>query len=404
MPMRGRSLWDRIPAGTRLDLVPILTTGFLAQAGSLTAALIVRLKDGIPFDQVPNPVPVNDLTAVFLFLNFTVVFWFGYRTLRNAVVKGADVSLDAKVVGLAAAFITALELYSHALKTGRPELLSYGLLVLFYVFFVPFFLVRPLTPPATEGDNTKETARQALAGAELVLHALAPCAAATIVCSLYFSLLNDGVAVAGHTVVPAFVRDFLGVSGRTESWGFSPGILGVGWLPALLVTSRAKIFGGDPGFYGLDRSAKLWLLAGALIINVAIALAMIRGANLVPANPPPPAWALVAIRAGLAALLTAVFLLSYFAGVTLSRLALPRPIATLFTAAAFGIAGAVAGLALLWIREQFGSFTPPMLHLVWMHGGGFVLAYAAGRGALALLRRRLPDITPDPGNIQGAII
>jgi hypothetical protein len=195
-------LWRQIPAKTRLDLVPILSTGLLVQAGSSSAELIVRLKDGVPFTSKPNPASVDDITAILLFVNFAIAFWFGYRTLKDAVANREDVRLDAKVVGLAAAFLTALELYSLALKQARPELLSYGLLVLFYVFVVPYFLVRLLTAAKAE-SGLEETARQALAGMELVLYALTPSAVVVIVCSLYFSVLNDGLALWG---IPSSAR------------------------------------------------------------------------------------------------------------------------------------------------------------------------------------------------------
>jgi hypothetical protein len=65
----GHSLWDQVPSTSRLELIPIVTTGFLAQAGSLTAALFVRLGGGTPYGQAPNPVAVNDLTGLFIFAN-----------------------------------------------------------------------------------------------------------------------------------------------------------------------------------------------------------------------------------------------------------------------------------------------------------------------------------------------
>ena len=392
----GGSLWSRIPAETRLDLIPIVSTGLLAKGGPLTAALIVWLARGERLDQNPHLRSVGDLAGIFLFVNFIVVFGFGYRTLKNAIAKDVDVSLDVKVIGLGAAFVTVLELYSFALQSARPELLAYCLLVLFYVFFAPFFLVRRLTPEPDQPTAGSETARQSLAAMELVVCALLACGAAVIACSIYFSLLNDGVPI-GHPR-SSFVRDVLEVKGRAEFWGFSPGILGIGWLPALLATSASAGAAGDGARYGLDGRSTVILLAGTLLINAVVAMALIDSGNFIPADAPQPLWVSLTIKVGLATLLTGAFLLAFFAMCALRRMSRSAGAAELLSIIVFAIAGAAAGFAVILIRRWVGACSPVELHLLWMHAGGFVLAYAAGGLAGWMLKRRrwLTSVVPNP--------
>jgi hypothetical protein len=199
----------------------------------------------------------------------------------------------------------------------------------------------------------------------------------------------------GHPLIGAFIRDYLHIGARAEFWGFSPGILGIGWLPAVLIVSVSRKCASGTALYGLDRNGKAWVLIATLIINAVIALAMIDGQSLVPTFPPAPNWTLAMIKSGFAVAITSAFLLAFFAARWLGRWVVLKLVAEALSGGAFGVAGAVIGLAVVWIRAWFGAATPVMLNLPWMHAGGFALAYAAGASTLAVLRYRLPGVVPD---------
>src|SRR5262249_31208624 len=158
--------------------------------------------------------------------------WFAYQTLSQTVAKGGEISINAKVIGLSAAFVTTLELYSYALKSDQPERLSYALLALFYFFFVPFFFVRNLSsnaPNDTAPPQGRAIAVHALAAFELIVLAILACAVTVFVCSVYFVVMNDGLSIGGVPLVRSFIQQVLGQTARTEFWVVGPGILGAGW-------------------------------------------------------------------------------------------------------------------------------------------------------------------------------
>ena len=338
--------------------------------------------------------------GILIFLNFVVIFWFGYRSLKDSVETSSEVSVNAKVIGLAAAFVTFIDLYSFALKAGRPELLAYGLVVLFYILVVPFMLVRLLGHESSGIDDPtsgeKLTAIQALKAMELVVWGLVACAAAVIVCSLYFVLLNEGIRVGGENLVPAFVRDGLQQTGRTEFWGFSPGILGIAWLPAVFLTATTS-FVDPPAVFGLDRRGKAWLLAGAAITSIVLSWAMIDIRNLAPGLYPVSTVAALGLKAGLAILILAAFLAAYAAARAIDRRRGSDAIASLVGLVTFFAGGALVGLCLVGLKSWSIPADPALKHLVWMHGLGFALAFASGRCALYLLGTRRSDIAPRIG-------
>lgn len=383
----NETLWSRIPRSTKRELVPILTTGFLAQSGALTAALLVRLRDGVPWDQQPNQQAVSDLNAIFIVLNFVVILWFGYVTLNEAVAKGGEISLNAKLVGLGSAFITSLELYSYALKSGEPERLVYTLAVLFFVFVVPFFLIRPLDRAAPQPAVGNTAAVHALAAYEVVVYALIIGTVSLVFDSLYFVLLNDGGRVLGHELIPAFVER-ISRHGRAEFWGISPGSLGLGWLVSIFLSATVSRDG--MGRFGPDGHGRLLILAGVLIINILIGVAMIGDTSVVSVNGP-RTFTLVSLKAWLAVFMTGAFLLAFLAARRLWRLA-PPAAASIAGLACFAFAGAALGAMLVLIRNRLGDGSASNLHLIWMHAGGFVIAYICGLVAMRWMSKLLPDV------------
>ncbi|SIT55837.1 membrane hypothetical protein [Mesorhizobium prunaredense] len=177
--MIGHSLWDRVPQKLRLGLVPILTTALLVQAGSQTATLLSCLSRGMPFCDNPSKLSVTDIQGLLILVNFVVVFWFAYRTLGELVTKPGPISLDVKVIGLGTAFLSRVEIYGYALRNGVPERLVFILPVIFFVFIVPFVLLRD-TRASGNIDDPSETARQAYSALRQVVVAFVACAAATV--------------------------------------------------------------------------------------------------------------------------------------------------------------------------------------------------------------------------------
>ncbi|ACE99648.1 hypothetical protein IP86_17420 [Rhodopseudomonas sp. AAP120] len=384
----NETLWARIPRSTKRELVPILTTGFLAQSGALTAALLVRLRDGVPWDQQPNQQAVSDVNAIFIVLNFVVILWFGYVTLNEAVAKRDEISLNAKLVGLGSAFITSLEFYSYALKSGEPERLVYTLAVLFFVFMVPFFLIRPLdragAQPASEGNTS---AVHALAAYELVVYALITGTVCLVFDSLYFVLLNDGGRLLGHELIPAFVER-ISRHGRAEFWGISPGSFGLGWLVSIFLSTTVSRVG--MGRFGPDRHDRLLVLAGALTINILIGVTMIGDTSVASVNGL-RTITLVSLKAWLAVFMTGAFLLGFLAARQLWRVA-PPAAASIAGLACFAFAGAALGAMLVLIRNRLGDSSTSNLHLIWMHAGGFAITYIFGLVAMRRMSKLLPDV------------
>ena len=389
------SLWDQVPRTTRLELVPILTTGFLAQGGSLTAAILVRLFT--PPHKSPGPDAVSDLTGLFIFLNFVVILWFAYQTLSQTVTKGGEISLNAKIIGLSAAFVTTLELYSYALKSDQPERLAYALLLPFYVFIVPFVLIRRL-PSYAASDGTqpqgREIALHALAALELIVLAILACAATVFLCSVYFVIMNDGSSIGGLQLIPSFIQQTLGQTARTEFWVIGPGILGAGWLPGILaVAMSVKCSAGETMTFGLDRKGKVWLIAGAFVINALLAIAAISGSSITLGTSSAPTT-LLGLKIVIAVVATTLFLLAFAMARLVGGRTWSRAIMVIVQLITFAMTGALFGLMLMLLKISLGGSAATWANLIWMHSTGFALAYAVGAASLAFFQRSFPDIPP----------
>lgn len=278
MQQKARSLWEQLPSDLRLALIPIVATALLVEAGQETAELIVRLRDGIASDiPLPNPTPAYDLWGLFIVVNFGIVFWFGYRTLRDTVNSGTEIKLDAQLIGLASAFVTALQVYKYALKTAHPERMFYAGMLMFYAFFVPFVLMRGtwnLIEVENAASERRQIAIQAFLCLELLAFSLVPSISTIIVCSAYFSIFNDGIAVGGITILGSFVKDVLHHSERSEFWGFSPAILGIGWFEAVILLAKPMKRSPEVVEFELDRKGKYWVALATVAINLVLGLSL----------------------------------------------------------------------------------------------------------------------------------
>lgn len=399
MQDQAPSLWRQIPLATRIELVPIVSTALLVQAGPTTAELIVRFNHLTAFRAPVNPASLEDVTGILLLLNFAIVFWFGWCALRDALAKTGDVSVNAKLIGLATAVLTLADLYSYATKGAHPERLAFGLPLLFYAFVVPFFVVRPLAglrEPTHEATQDRRVAVHAAGAIELLLSAIVPCVGTVLACSLYFAVLNDGLSMAGAQVIPSLVASVLGQAGRAEFWGFSPGVLGIGWLPAVLATGTFEQKDPDPVTLGIRGRGTAVLLAGTLAICAVLGICLISDGDLILGAAPPESSAalLLGAKAVLGIAVPCAFLGAFSLARAVDRRSLERWVAIPLQAIGFALAGGVIGLIVSGLRMWLGGTAPFAYVLAAMHAGGFVLAYLAGLMSIRALRKRLPDISP----------
>lgn len=388
--MTRSSLWRNMPEATRLQLVPIVTTLVLVQAGATTAELIVRAMNGTPFGQTAHAVSATDIQGVLLLLNLVVVLWFARRALKEATDKAGQVSLDAKVIGLGTAFATGLELYEYATKSGHPERLTVALLLLFYVFVVPFFLVKgPAIEKADSGDG-RRVAEQASATLELLLYAVVPCVGSAIACSAYYAVLNDGLKVAGLQLIPSITAPWTSPYGRTEFWCFNPGFLGVGWL--MLITLFGVRGRTQPGALCLSFSGKSLVVLATVVTSILLAVFLIGDTSVIINSQANLSTPLNKAKAAVAV----IVLLTFSVGFALARTAanLPTALSVLVQTIAFAFAGVLAGSAVVGIRYLLAGAANHAVELVALHAGGYTIAFVAGRSALFFIEGRFPEIRP----------
>ncbi|RWE07695.1 MAG: hypothetical protein EOS23_26615 [Mesorhizobium sp.] len=376
--MIGHSLWDRVPQKLRLGLVPILTTALLVQAGSQTATLLSCLSRGTPFCDNPSKLSVTDIQGLLILVNFVVVFWFAYRTLGELVTKPGPISLDVKVIGLGTAFLSSVEIYGYALRNGVPERLVFVLPVIFFVFIVPFVLLRDGRADGNI-DDPSETARQAYSALRQIVVAFVACAAATVAGSVYFVLLNEGLHFGATIFTPPLLP-------AQEAWVFNPAILGMGWIPVLCMALKSD--GSNPNVVplGMTTAGARCLLIAPLLINAAIGIVLIGDGNILAA-PGHASWALW-LAACLGAGLTIVFMAAFFFS---QRFGFDAFSGVVAGAAIFAAAGALAGLATAGLRSGFGGDAAWSTSAI-IHAGGFAIAFLTGVAALRLMRRTFPDL------------
>lgn len=405
VPTPRASLWETIPPAVRTQLVPIFTTLFLVKAGQTTAELLVRLTKGTPFCAMgtvadraactPSSVAVADVQGVLLLLNFVVILWFARLGLKEALEKPGEIKLDAKLVGLGTAFATALELYDYATKAGVPERIVLALLVFLYVFVVPFFLVEGARAPAEASAETRSrsAAMQAQAAFDLLAYAVIPCVLAALAGGLYFVVLNEGASLLGHPLLSSTIDTIpRRALGRVEFWGFSPGFLGMGWLPAVLLVAVRRCSSVNGGGSSLSAAGKALILGATVVTGMLFAIALIGNDSLIPLAENHGSWPLRVAKAALAFAILAAFLAA-FLGARLTRqlhpaLALPLQVAT------FAAMGAATGGVLAGLRSYFMGSVEQAPTLIALHAGGFVVALLAGRLGLLLVERKIPELRP----------
>ncbi|RWG95543.1 hypothetical protein [Mesorhizobium sp.] len=380
--MLDRSIWDQVPGNLRLGLVPVLTTALLVQSGAQTATVLSCLSQGALFCNRPaNDLSVIDIQGILILINFAVVFWFAYRTLGETVAKGGQISLDVKVIGLGTAFISSFEIYGYALKNAVPERLVFVLPIVFFVFVVPFVLLRRPGSYAPSDDGG-DIARQAYSALRLVVAALVVCVAVTLAGSLYYVLLNEGLHFGTATMLkPLVMRDV---------WVFNPAILGLGWLAALCISLRSDGSKTDVMPLEVTPAGLRTLLIVPGLINAAIAVVMISDSNI--ANTPVSTsqdLELSFAKAALGVVVTMVFMVAFFAsrwtGFGTAR-------GMLVGSVLFLAAGALGGLAAASIRAAFGNTSALGVSVV-THAGGFVIAYFAGLLAWRFVQRSFSDLS-----------
>ncbi|MGX5830882.1 hypothetical protein [Mesorhizobium sp. 43Arga] len=217
--MLGRSLWDRVPGNLRLGLVPVLTTALLVQSGAQTATVLSCLSHGALFCKRPNDdLSVPDIQGVLILVNFAVVFWFAYRALGETVAKAGQISLDVKVIGLGTAFLSSFEIYGYVLKNAVPERLVFVLPIVFFIFIVPFVLLRKAGSDEPSDDD-RDVTRQAYSALRVVVAALVVCVAVTLAGSIYYVLLNEGLHFGTAVIFkPLVMRDDGSSTRRYLDW------------------------------------------------------------------------------------------------------------------------------------------------------------------------------------------
>lgn len=378
--MFSLSLWDRVPKRLRLGLIPILTTALLVQSGAQTATLLSCLSHGTPFCNDPSKLSVIDIQGLLILVNFVVVFWFAYRALGDTLAKSGQISLDVKVIGLGTAFLSSLEIYGYALKNGVPERLVFALPVIFFVFIVPFILLRN-AQPTEDFDDPRDTTRQAYSSLRQVVIALVVCVVATVAGSVYYVLLTEGLHF-GSTV-------FLAPLVSRGAWVFNPAILGMGWIPVLVMTLRPDGSNADVVPLCTTRAGALWLLIGPLLINAAIGMVLIADSSILgPTVAGNETWSLWLAKAGLGAGLTVIFIAAFFSS---KRVGFDTSAGMLTGVAIFAAAGAIAGLAASSLQTRFGG-PAAWSTTAAIQAGGFAIAYLAGVLALRWMRGSFPDL------------
>ena len=405
--VEGRSLWGKVPSSVRLELIPLASTAVLVQNGRSTAEALTRLRN-LMFGGDVSSVGLDDLTGLFLLVNFAILLWFAHRTLKEALEKAGEPSLSAKLIGLSTGFLTVTELYSYALKTGHPERLVFAIPVILYVFYAPFFLVRELGVPSIQADEQgqkRRVALQASAAFELVLFSVVPGVAAIIAGSAYFGIMNEGVG----TLLPAPIGA-LGQASGTAFWGFSPGILGIAWLPALLGQARRADPGEGEGeglVAGVNGPGRIKLYGASAIMAAVLGAVLIDDASLVPGGKPAAmaSMSFLLWKASFGVLVLGIFLTCF---VCVSMLARGRPwgVTSFVGSAVFALGGAAAATVLAALRHMFVDGGSSAVPLVSLHALGFVVAYLAGLAAVRSLRGPLPKVssTLDPGDPSSTMV
>lgn len=246
--------------------------------------------------------------------------------------------------------------------------------------------------PAGSPPSDAQTAVHALAACELVVYALILCAITTLVGSLYFVIMNDGAVVFGHTLLPAVVPKISHL-GRTEFRGISPGILGIGWLA---LTSASAVAQSSTGaVYGPDARGRAYILSGAFVVNILIAVIVIDNTSVAPTEAARTLgwWPMAAIKAVMAVAATGAFMLAFYACRQIGKRAwLPANAVMSARLALFALAGPLFGAALAVLRSSMGDLVQPNLHLLWMHACGFALACLAGCICMNVLRKALGSV------------
>ncbi|MES0100654.1 hypothetical protein [Mesorhizobium sp. M0019] len=378
--MLGLSLWDRVPKNLRLGLIPILTTALLVQSGTQTATVLSCLSHGTPFCNDPSKLSVIDIQGLLILVNFVVVFWFAYRALGDSLVKSGQISLDVKVIGLGTAFLSSLEIYGYALKNGVPERLVFALPVVFFVFIVPFVLLRR-AQSVEDSDDPRDTTRQAYSSLRQVVVALVACVAAIVAGSFYYVLLSEGLHFGSAVFMAPLVS--------REAWVFNPAILGMGWIPVLVVTLKSDGSNADVVPLGMTSTGAGWLLIGPLLINAAIGIVLVADSSIVgSALVGNEAWSLWIAKACLGAGLTVVFVAAFFSS---KRFGFDCFVGLLTGAAIFAASGALAGLAVAGLQASFGGPAAWSTSAA-IQAGGFAIAYLAGVAAFRWMRGTFPDL------------
>ncbi|WP_192355938.1 hypothetical protein [Mesorhizobium mediterraneum] len=363
-----------------MGLVPILTTALLVQSGTQTATLLSCLSHGTPFCNDPNKLSVIDIQGLLILVNFVVVFWFAYRALGESLTKSGQISLDVKVIGLGTAFLSSLEIYGYALKNGVPERLVFALPVIFFVFIVPFVLLRK-SRSIEDTDDPRDTTRQAYSSLRHVVVALVACVAATVAGSLYYVLLTEGL----HFGAAVFMAPLVG----RGAWVFNPAILGMGWIPVLVMTLKSDGSNGDVVPLGMTTAGAGWVLIGPLLINAAIGIVLVADSSILgPAVVGNEIWSMWIAKGSLGAGLTVVFIAAFFSS---KRFGFDTFVGLLTGAVIFAAAGAFAGLAAASLLASFGGPAAWRTSAA-IQAGGFAIVYLAGVAAFRWMRGTFPDL------------
>ncbi|RWF99695.1 hypothetical protein [Mesorhizobium sp.] len=349
-----------------------MTTALFIQSGTQTATILSCLPHGDLFCLKPDQDPsVIDIQALLILLNFSVVFWFAYRALGEALQRSGQISLDVKIIGLGTAFLSSLDIYGYALKNHVPERLVFALPVIFFVFVVPFVLMHKVGS-GEDPDDGREITSQAYSALRQVVVSLVACVAATIAGSLYSALLNDGLHLVTHDV-----------------WVFNPAALGMGWLVVLCMSLRSDGSNADIMPLAVTASGFRVLLIAPLLMNAAIAVFMISNDNIAgPVASTSRHWQFVFAKACVGAGLTFAFMAAFF----MSRRVGFRGKSAVSGILSFAAVGALCGLAVAGLRNLFGAM-PHWNGLAGLHAAGFVISYLAGVSALHFMRRSFPELT-----------
>jgi hypothetical protein len=310
-------------------------------------------------------------------------------------------------LSFAAIFVVVADLFKLAMADTQQDYVAlFGLVAIFYLIVVPFFLVRAELQysPGTGTKDTHLSANVLLRYflrmlARSAVYAFAVSSSVVIFVVVFVIVMNDGIQLAPLVETYRPVERWFGLSERMDFWLINPAVLGIAVLQLFWIDfgSIWRNSGNGPCF-GIRGWHQGTVVAISVLMWVGLAVAMLNNDKLVAqhsvtAAPFETEVYMKTAQAIAGVAFGALFFAAYF---LTNRLLVTERIAKAGTATGLGVgigvfslAGLLAGAAAVGLRSLVSVHLDPVhANLLWMQMIAFVLAFLAMYAISRLVVRR----------------